>query len=206
MQLKVVEHPVVQARLTTLRRADTPNAEFRRALHQLSTLLIYEALDDIATATVEIETPLAPTMGTQVVDSPVVVPILRAGLGMLEAARLLLPDALVGFVGARRDEETFQPQAYLDTVPPLGEGPALVLDPMLATGGSLVHACQLLRDREAGPITIVCVLASPEGVGAVDAAIDDVRIVTAAVDERLNEVAYIVPGLGDAGDRQFGDA
>ncbi len=202
----MVEHPVVEARLTTLRRVETSNADFRSALHQLSFCLIYEALDDLPTATVEIETPLTSTIGTQVVNSPVVVPILRAGLGMLEAARMVLPEAPVGFVGARRDEETFEPIAYLDTVPPLDDGPAVVLDPMLATGGSLIHACQLLRDREAGLITIVCVLAAPEGLEAVDEAIDDVRIVTAAVDERLNDSAFIVPGLGDAGDRQFGDA
>jgi len=204
VELTIVEHPLAADRLTTLRDAETPAAEFRAALHELSVFLLYEALRDCAVATIDVETPLAATTGDIIANPPVLVPVLRAGLGMLEAGRTLLPDAPVGFVGAKRDEETFQPKVYMQTVPMLDEGPAVVLDPMLATGGSLIHACELLRQREAGHLIVVCALAAPEGLEALGAAIDDVHVVTAAVDEYLTETAYIFPGLGDAGDRQFG--
>lgn len=204
MDLTIVEHPLAADRLATLRDAETPAAEFRAALHELSVFLLYEALADCAVAQIDVETPLGPTTGEVIADPPVLVPVLRAGLGMLEAARLVLPDAAVGFVGAKRDEDTHQPKVYMQTVPMLDEGPAIILDPMLATGGSLIGACELVREREAGHITVVCVLAAPEGLEALHAAIDDVSVVTAAVDEYLTDDAYIYPGLGDAGDRQFG--
>ena len=206
MEVSVVDHPLVQARLTTLRRADTTSPEFRQALDELSGLLVYEALRDLPAATVEVETPLAPAPGVGIDDPPLLVPVLRAGLGMLDAARKLLPEAAVGFLGVRRNEETFQPEPYLNTVPDnLGGQAVLVLEPMLATGGSLAYVCGRMVAAGAGQITAVCVLAAPEGVAALEAAAAGVRLFTAAVDEGLNDRAYIVPGLGDAGDRQFGE-
>jgi uracil phosphoribosyltransferase len=179
--------------------------EFRRRLDALSTLLVYEALRTQPVAPRRIETPLSPVDGVALAEVPLIVPIMRAGLGMLHATLALLPDACVGFVGLRRDEHTFVPHAYVNTVPERLEGRrVLVLVPMLATGGSLVHACRLLCDAGAGHLVVVCVVAAPEGLQRVADAGIDATIVTAAVDERLNDVAFIVPGLGDAGDRQFG--
>ncbi len=206
MEVSVVDHPLAQARLTALRGADTPSPEFRRALDELSGLLVYEALRDLPAAVVRVDTPLAPTSGIRIDDPPLLVPVLRAGLGMLEAARKLLPEAAVGFLGVRRNEETFQPEPYLNTVPDDLRGQAvLVLEPMLATGGSLAYVCGRMAAAGAGQITAVCVLAAPEGVKALEAAAPGVRLFTASVDEGLNDRAYIVPGLGDAGDRQFGE-
>ena len=206
MEVSVVDHPLVQARLTTLRRADTPSPEFRQALDELSGLLVYEALRDLSATSVSIDTPLAPAPGVSIDDPPLLVPVLRAGLGMLDAARTLLPEAAVGFLGVRRNEDTFQPEPYLNTVPDdLGGQAVLVLEPMLATGGSLAYVCGRMAAAGAGQITAVCVLAAPEGVAALEAAAPGVRLFTAAVDEGLNDRAYIVPGLGDAGDRQFGE-
>ena len=205
MEVVVVDHPLAQARLTVLRDAATAPPRFRQALGELSALLVHEALRDLPTTTVEVETPLAPAPGVRI-EPPLLVPVLRAGLGMLDAAQRLLPEAAVGFVGMRRNEETFEPEAYLNTVPDDLDGQAaLVLEPMLATGGSLASTCALLADAGAGQITAVCVLAAPEGVAALEAALPGARLFTAAIDQGLNERAYIVPGLGDAGDRQFGE-
>jgi len=205
MQTTVVDHPLAAERLTRLRDRTTKRAGFRRNLHELSLFLIYEALRDQPVVDVDIDTPMAPARGVQVADPPLVVPILRAGLGMLDAALELLPNGRVGFVGAKRNEETLLPDAYVNTVPDdLGAKSVLVLDPMLATGGSLSHTCSLLRDANAGPITVVCVLAAPEGLEAFAAGGFDARVFTASIDDGLNEVAFIMPGLGDAGDRQFG--
>ena len=206
MSVTVVDHPLVQVRLTALRRADTPSFEFRRSLDELSGLLVYEASRNLPAATVEVTTPLAPTSGIRIDDPPMLVPVLRAGLGMLDAARRLLPDAAVGFLGVRRNEETFQPEPYLNTVPDdLGGQAVLVLEPMLATGGSLAYVSGRMAAAGAGQITAVCVLAAPEGVKVLEAAAPGVRLFAAAVDEGLNDRAYIMPGLGDAGDRQFGE-
>ena len=205
VNVTIIDHPVVAERLTRLRRQDTKRAGFRRNLAELSTFLVYEALRSQPTITIQIDTPMAPTTGTQITDPPLVVPVLRAGLGMLDATLQMLPNARVGFVGAKRNEETLLPDAYVNTVPEDLDGhPVLVLDPMLATGGSLIHTCQLLVESNAGPITVVCVLAAPEGIQAFRHKGLEAEIFTAAVDSHLNEVAFIVPGLGDAGDRQFG--
>ena len=205
VNVTIVDHPLVIERLTRLRRQETKRAAFRRNLSELSTFLVYEALRSQPATAVHIDTPLAPHTGVQVTDPPLVVPVLRAGLGMLDATLQLLPNARVGFVGAKRNEETLLPDAYVNTVPEDLQGhPVLVLDPMLATGGSLIHTCNLLVDSKAGPITVVCVLAAPEGVEAFRAEGFDAEIFTASVDSHLNDVAFIVPGLGDAGDRQFG--
>ena len=201
----VVDHPLATERLTRLRDKTTKRAEFRRNLAELTTFLVYEALREQPVVAIEIDTPMAPAKGVAVADPPVVVPVMRAGLGMLDATLDLIPNARVGFVGVRRDEVTFLPHAYVNTVPEnLAGRRVLVLDPMLATGGSLIHTCDLLRHASAGHMSVVCVLASPEGVAAFEAKGFDATVWTASIDSRLNEDAYIVPGLGDAGDRQFG--
>jgi uracil phosphoribosyltransferase len=201
----VVDHPILATRLTAMRIAQASNAEFRAALRELATMLVYEATRDLPVATVPITTPVGPTDGIRVTDLPLLVPVLRAGLGMADAALALLPDAQMGFVGLARNEQTHEPEAYLVSLPDsLAGRRALVLDPMLATGGSLIHACRLLAARGAGPITVVCALAAPEGVAAVEASGLVSALYTASVDSGLNSDAFIVPGLGDAGDRQFG--
>jgi uracil phosphoribosyltransferase len=201
----VVDHPLARTRLTALRDERTDSGAFRFALHELTTMLVYEATRSVPVERYPIRTPVAPAEGVRVANPPLLVPVLRAGLGMSDAALALLPESTMGFVGLARDEETFLPRAYLESLPVDLTGlPVLVLDPMLATGGSLEHCCRLLADRGATDITVLCVLAAPEGIARLDAAGLPMRLVTAAIDERLNEKAFIVPGLGDAGDRQFG--
>lgn len=208
MHTHVVDHPLAAIALTQLRDETTSRPAFRAALRTLSRHLVYEASRDLATAPIDIVTPMGPTTGTTLgpeIELPLLVPVLRAGLGMLDAALAVLPEARTGFIGLKRNEETLQPDVYLDTVPTdLAGQPVMVLDPMLATAGSAIHACKSLRDANAGPITVVCVLSAPEGVEALDASGMAHRHVTASIDSHLNEIGYIVPGLGDAGDRQFG--
>jgi uracil phosphoribosyltransferase len=200
----VVDHPLAAARLTVLRNGRTGRAAFRAALRDLAAMLVYEALRGQPVSAVSVQTPLGPAAGVTITGEPLLVPVLRAGLGMLGAATALLPDAPIGFVGLERDEVTLHPRAYLDSLPAdLTGRPVMVLDPMLATGGTIRYAVDLLRQRGATDLTLVCVLAAPEGLAALAQAPTPVRVVTAAVDERLDERAYIVPGLGDAGDRQF---
>jgi uracil phosphoribosyltransferase len=201
----VVEHPIVQARLTVMRDERSSNAEFRAALRELATLLVYEATRALPTSDAPIVTPVAPTTGVVIANPPLLVPVLRAGLGMAEAAFNLLPESQMGFVGLARDEQTHEPTPYMASLPPsLAGRPVIVLDPMLATGGSLLHCLHLLADRGGSDLTVICALAAPEGISRLRDSGLPVRIFTAAIDERLNENAYIVPGLGDAGDRQFG--
>jgi uracil phosphoribosyltransferase len=205
MDVTVVGHPLVAERLTRLRDKTTKRAEFRRNLEELTAFLVYEAMRTQPVVTIQIDTPLAPMQGVQVAEPPLVVPVMRAGLGMLHATLQIIPNARVGFVGVRRDEVTHLPHAYVNTVPEALEGKrVLVLDPMLATGGSLVHTCNMLRDAGAGRLVVACVLAAPEGVQHFVEAGFDAELYIGAVDDRLNESAFIVPGLGDAGDRQFG--
>jgi uracil phosphoribosyltransferase len=201
----VVDHPLVRSRLTALRDEHSDNASFRAALHELTTMLVYEAARAFAVEEYEIRTPVATTVGVRIANPPLLVPVLRAGLGMADATLALLPESSMGFVGLARDEETFQPRAYLESLPVgLADIPVLVLDPMLATGGSLEHCCRLLADRGCVDITVVCVLAAPEGVERLAKSGLPLRLITAAIDSELNNRAFIVPGLGDAGDRQFG--
>jgi uracil phosphoribosyltransferase len=203
--LLVVDHPLARAQLTTLRDARTDRAAFRGAVRDLTTMLVYEALRDAPVIESPLTTPVADTVGAELAAPPVLVPVLRAGLGMAEAAHAQVPGALMGFVGVARDEETLRPTPYMESLPgDLAHRPVFVLDPMLATGGSMAHTIDLLVARGADDVTAVCVVAAPEGVSRLRREHPAVRIVTAAVDERLNEVGYIVPGLGDAGDRQFG--
>lgn len=203
--VRVIDHPLAAAQLTVLRDAGTDNATFRAALAQLTVFLVYEATRDAAQQQISVRTPLTQATGSALAASPLLVPVLRAGLGMLDAAHTLLPGARVGFVGIARDETTHQPRPYLVSLPDdLTGQPVLVLEPMLATGGSLLHTLELLAGRGATDITVLCVLAAPEGLAALDKTVPDVRVFAAAVDDGLDANAYIVPGLGDAGDRQFG--
>ncbi|MDQ7910047.1 uracil phosphoribosyltransferase [Phytohabitans sp. ZYX-F-186] len=205
MDVLVVDHPLAQARLTAMRDARTDSAAFRAALHELTTMLVYEAARTLAVEHFPIQTPVAPTQGTRLADPPLLVPVLRAGLGMADAALALLPESSMGFVGLARDEHTFEPRAYMESLPvDLAGHPVFVLDPMLATGGSLEHCCRLLADRGCTEIIVLCVLAAPAGIERLDRSGLPLRLVTASIDEGLNEKAFIVPGLGDAGDRQFG--
>jgi uracil phosphoribosyltransferase len=205
MDLHVIDHPLAAVRLTTLRDQNTDNATFRAALGELTLMLVYEATRDLARENVAVRTPLTETVGTQLGTPPLLVAVLRAGLGMVEQAHTLLPEAQVGFIGVARDEETARPTPYLESLPDDLRGrPVIVLDPMLATGGSMTHAIGLLQRRGADDIIVLCVVAAPEGVAALEKAAPRARLFTAAVDEGLNDNAYIVPGLGDAGDRQFG--
>jgi len=202
MQVTVVEHPLAAQLLTRLRESTTDRAGFRRAMDDLSGILVYEATRGIETESIDIETPLGPTTGTRVSRPPLVVPVLRAGLGMLGGVLRHLPETDTGFIGVARNETTLVPEPYMNSVPDeLSGRPVLVLDPMLATGGSLEHSCRILAERGAGTLTAVCVLAAPEGITRLVT-----QVVTASIDERLNDHAYIVPGLGDAGDRLFGTA
>ncbi|MDI3314775.1 MAG: uracil phosphoribosyltransferase [Mycobacterium sp.] len=205
MEVRVVDHPLAAARLTALRDERTDNAGFRTALRDLTLMLVYEATRDMPCEPTPVRTPLATTLGARLVKPPLLVPVLRAGLGMVDQAHALLPEARVGFVGVARDERTHLPVPYLESLPDdLSSQPVMILDPMLATGGSITYTIGLLHCRGAADITVVCVVAAPEGVAALTKAAPNARLFTAAVDEGLNEIAYVVPGLGDAGDRQFG--
>ena len=204
--LHVVDHPLIADSLTRVRDKNTPNAMFRQELERIGILLMAEATRELTTHSVRVQTPLVETDGRQLTMQPIVVPVLRAGLGFLHAAQELLPNADVGFIGVARDEATHQPMPYVNKLPEsLAGRQCIVLDPMLATGGSLAHTCRLLVERGAtGTIIVVCVLAAPEGIDMLRTANLDLAVFTASLDERLNETAFIVPGLGDAGDRQFG--
>ncbi len=205
MDVHVVDHPLAAARLTTLRDERTDDAAFRAALRDLTLMLVYEATRDAPSEAITVRTPLAETVGSRLARPPLLVPVLRAGLGMVEQAHALIPEARVGFVGVARDEETHQPRPYLESLPDdLSTLPVMVLDPMLATGGSMTHTIGLLGSRGAVDITVICVVVAPEGIAALEKAAPQVRLFTAAIDDHLNDIAYIVPGLGDAGDRQFG--
>jgi uracil phosphoribosyltransferase len=205
VDVRLVDHPLALARLTVMRDERTDNAVFRAALRELTLMLVYEATRDAACQPVSIRTPIAETVGWRLAKPPLLVPVLRAGLGMVYEAHATIPESRVGFVGVARNEETHQPVPYLESLPDdLTALPVMVLDPMLATGGSMTHTVGLLQRRGATDITVLCVVAAPEGIAALDKAAPNARLFTVAVDDGLNQMAYIVPGLGDAGDRQFG--
>jgi uracil phosphoribosyltransferase len=212
MRTHVVDHPLVAHKLTTLRDEQTDSPTFRRLADELVSLLAYEATRDVRVSPKEIVTPVAPTTGVKLArPKPLVVPILRAGLGMLDGMMRLLPTAEVGFLGMVRNEETLEASTYAERLPEdLAGRQCYVLDPMLATGGTLSAAISFLTQRGADDITVICLLAAPEGCERLEddlAGVDvPVRVVTAAMDEKLNEKGYIVPGLGDAGDRLYGVA
>ncbi|TGN63072.1 uracil phosphoribosyltransferase [Nocardioides eburneiflavus] len=212
MRLHVVNHPLVSHKLTVLRDQDTDSPTFRRLTDELVTLLAYEATREVRVAPLDIITPVGPTTGVYLAQpKPMVVPILRAGLGMLDGMMRLLPTAEVGFLGMVRNEETLAASTYAERLPEdLSGRQCYVLDPMLATGGTLAAAIRFLTDRGADDITAICLLAAPEGVANLEKDLEDldvpVAVVTAALDEKLNDKGYIVPGLGDAGDRLYGVA
>ncbi|HEX3908055.1 MAG TPA: uracil phosphoribosyltransferase [Mycobacteriales bacterium] len=208
MRVTVVNHPIVAAKLTALRDVSTDTPTFRRLVDDLVTLLAYEATRDVPVEVVTVTTPLTTAQGVRLTSPPpLVVPVLRAGVGMLDGMTRLLPDAEVGFAGLARDEKTAEASWYAERLPNNAAGRGVVvLDPMLATGGTLSAVVQALIARGAESVTCVCLLASPEGIARLDNEFpgDQVSLVVAAVDERLDDRAYIVPGLGDAGDRLFG--
>jgi uracil phosphoribosyltransferase len=210
MRTHVVDHPLVAHKLTALRDEQTDSPTFRRLADELVTLLAYEATRDVRVTAKEITTPVAPTTGIKLArPKPLVVPILRAGLGMLDGMMRLLPTAEVGFLGMVRNEETLEASTYAERLPEdLAGRQCYVLDPMLATGGTLSAAISFLTQRGADDINVICLLAAPEGCERLERDLADidipVRVVTAAMDEKLNEKGYIVPGLGDAGDRLYG--
>jgi uracil phosphoribosyltransferase len=204
-QLTVVKHAVLADRLTVLRDRNTSFPNFRHALFECSAILAVEAARDLLLTDTEVETPLEVTHGERLSSRVVVVPVLRAGLGMVDGFLRLLPDARVGHLGMARDEAAHKPVDYYSRLPPgMAESHVFLLDPMLATGGSAVNALQHLKDAGAGHLELVCLVSAPEGIQAVSEAHPDVKIWTAAVDRGLDENAYIRPGLGDAGDRVFG--
>lgn len=210
MKVHVADHPLISHKLTVLRDRETDSPTFRRLVEELVTLLAYEATREVRTEKVNIVTPVTPTTGVKMASPrPVVVPILRAGLGMLEGMSRLIPTAEVGFLGMVRDEKTLEASTYANRLPDNLEGrQCFVLDPMLATGGTLVAAINYLVDLGATDITAICLLAAPEGIAYVEEQLKGtgipVTLVTGALDEKLNEHGYIVPGLGDAGDRLYG--
>jgi uracil phosphoribosyltransferase len=212
MRTLLADHPLVAHKLTLLRDVRSNTATFRALADELVTLLAYEATREVHVTEVAVTTPVGTAMGATLAQpTPLIVPVLRAGIGMLDGMTRLLPMASVGFVGMMRDEESLVASAYANRLPAdLTGRDAFVLDPMLATGGTLVTVIRMLAERGATAVTAICLLAAPEGLARLgdafpDGASPSVRVVTGAVDERLNDKGYIVPGLGDAGDRLFGE-
>ncbi|MFB2586420.1 uracil phosphoribosyltransferase [Herbiconiux liukaitaii] len=208
MRVHVADHPLITHKLTVLRDKATPSPTFRALAEELVTLLAYEATRNVTVVPVTVQTPVSEAQGVAIAEPrPLVVPILRAGLGMLEGMVKLVPSAEVGFLGMVRNEETLEPTTYAERLPDdLSDRQCFVLDPMLATGGSLSAAIEFLFKRGAQDVTAICLLGAPEGVAALEKATAgrDVTLVLGALDEKLNEKGYIVPGLGDAGDRLYG--
>ncbi|MER2175301.1 MAG: uracil phosphoribosyltransferase [Carnobacterium sp.] len=205
-KVQVMDHPLIQHKLTILRDKNTGTKDFREAVNEIARLMAFEVSRDMPLQDVEIETPLVKSIQKELAGKKVaIIPILRAGLGMVDGMLDLIPAAKVGHVGMYRDHETLEPVEYFVKLPSdINERQLLVVDPMLATGGSAIAAIDSLKKRGASTIKFVCLVAAPEGVEALEQAHPDVEIYTAALDERLDENGYIIPGLGDAGDRLFG--
>lgn len=210
MRVHIADHPLITHKLTILRDQATPSPVFRQLVEEIVTLLAYEATRDVRVDKVQVQTPVSIAEGVSLSrPRPLVVPILRAGLGMLEGMVKLLPTAEVGFLGIKRDENTLQPSTYAERLPEdLSGRQVFIIDPMLATGGTLIDSINYVFEHGATDVTAVCILGAPEGLAALEAKMygKDVKIVLGALDERLNENGYIVPGLGDAGDRLYGTA
>ena len=205
MQVKIIDHPLIQHKITIMRKKHTSSADFRKLLEEITMLMGYEITRDLPLEDVEIETPIQKTISKKLTGKKIgIVPVLRAGFGMVQGLLDLIPSARIGVIGLYRDPKTLKPVEYYCKLPNTENRSFVVVDPMLATGGSSVAAIQMLKDRGAKDIRLMCLVAAPEGVALVNKEHPDVRIYTAAVDECLNEHGYIVPGLGDAGDRIFG--
>lgn len=204
--LHIIEHPLIKAKITQIRRKETATKMFKELVSEISSLMCYEITRDLEVEEIEIETPVQKTLGYQIKgDNLVLVPILRAGLGMVEGIQTLIPNAKTGHIGVYRDHDTLQPVEYLCKLPLVMENRnVIVLDPMLATGGSAVKAIDILKEHKVKSIRLACLVGCPEGVEFLHQHHPDVSIYLAAMDEKLNENGYIVPGLGDAGDRLFG--
>ncbi len=201
----VFDHPLIQHKLTWIRERSTGSRAFRALMKQIAGLMVYEVTRQFPHAPVEIDTPLETMTGTRLVGTITVVPVLRAGLGMAEGVMDVMPEARVGHLGMARDEQTLEPKAYLNKLPSdLDAGPVILVDPMLATGGSAAAALRMLRDAGATDLRLMCLVAAPEGIARIHDAEPDVVIYTAAVDRQLSECGFILPGLGDAGDRLYG--
>ena len=208
MRVHIADHPLITHKLTVLRDKNTPSPVFRQLVEELVTLLAYEATRDVRVDRVVVETPVTSADGVRLSrPRPIIIPILRAGLGMLDGIVKLLPTAEVGFLGIKRNEETLQPFTYANRLPDdLTNRQVFIIDPMLATGGTLIDSINYVFERGATDVTAICLLGAPEGLAAVEAHVHgkDVKVVLGALDEKLNEHGYIVPGLGDAGDRLYG--
>ncbi len=203
--LEVLNHPLITHKLTQMRKKSTTTKDFRENLDEIAELMAYEVCRDLPTKPVQIETPVAPCTGFELSKEVVIVPILRAGIGLLDGIRRLVPTAKVGFIGMYRDEKTLEPHEYFAKFPSnLADAIVMIVDPMLATGGSAIDAIEAVKKRGAKQIKLVCLVGAPDGVKAVQSAYPDVDLYLAALDDHLNENGYIVPGLGDAGDRIFG--
>ena len=208
MRVHIADHPLITHKLTVLRDKNTPSPVFRQLVEELVTLLAYEATRDVRVDRVVVETPVTSADGVRLSrPRPIIIPILRAGLGMLDGIVKLLPTAEVGFLGIKRNEETLQPFTYANRLPDdLTNRQVFIIDPMLATGGTLIDSINYVFERGATDVTAICLIGAPEGLAAVEAHVHgkDVKVVLGALDEKLNEHGYIVPGLGDAGDRLYG--
>lgn len=203
--LTVLSHPLITHKLTIMRKKETSTKDFRENLNEIAGLMAYEVCRNLPVKNIEIETPVAPTVGKELAKDIVIIPILRAGLGLVDGIRDMIPTAKVGVIGLYRNEETLEPVEYYAKFPTImPEAINLVVDPMLATGGSAAAAIDMIKKRGAVDIKLVCLVAAPEGVKVIQEAHPDVDIYVAALDEKLNDKGYIVPGLGDAGDRIFG--
>ncbi len=203
--LQVLDHPLIQHKMSFLRSVETGHRPFRALVAQIAGLMVFETTRTFPTVRVDIETPLEMTKCQRIARPITLVPVLRAGLAMAEGVLEVMPEARVGHIGLLRDEETLKPVTYLSKLPPdLAAGPVLLLDPMLATGGSAARACHLLRESGATDIRLLCLVATPEGVSRLGRDHPDIPVYTAALDRELNEFGYILPGLGDAGDRLYG--
>ena len=203
--LWIFEHPVIQDKLTRIRNVDTGHAMFRSLLNEIAGLMFFQLSRKFKTVTVEVRSPLEKIKGSKLADPITLVPILRAGVGMTDGILGMIPEARVGHIGLYRDEETKEPVPYYCKLPSdIANGPVLLIDPMLATGGSASHAATLLQEHGCCDVQMVCLVASPEGVRKMEEEHPELRIFTASLDRCLNEEGYILPGLGDAGDRIFG--
>lgn len=204
-KLVIFDHPLIAHKLATIRNEQTGHRLFRAALSQIAGLMVYEVTRSLPTKSIEVITPVTTTTCDVLCSTITIVPVLRAGLGMIDGILEVMPEARVGHLGLARDEQTLEPQAYLNKLPTdLESGPVILVDPMLATGGSASAALDMLRNAGASDIRMICLVAAPEGIARLHNDHPDITIYAAALDDRLNEKGYIVPGLGDAGDRMYG--